>query len=152
MARLDYAYSLREHLDAAWVARPLQLVQYDGRWQLLIEDPWGELLEGLLCKLFFNGRLYPSEASSFSLVSSSGQADSFGRCVVSRKQSVVPCIHPGPDCRAAASCLSSRNLTGERAGAGGVTTPRNGPAESASRARPRDAGDHDGRTRGVDCA
>jgi predicted ATPase/signal transduction histidine kinase/GAF domain-containing protein len=45
IARLEYAYSLREELDPAWAARPLELTHHDGRPALLMEDPGGELLE-----------------------------------------------------------------------------------------------------------
>jgi serine/threonine protein kinase len=46
--RLEYAYSLRHELDSAWAARPLALGPHGGRQALVLEDPGGNLLEGLL--------------------------------------------------------------------------------------------------------
>src|SRR5262249_51036336 len=48
LARLEHAYTLRDELDSAWAARPLALVRCDGRPTLLIEDPGGEVLAGLI--------------------------------------------------------------------------------------------------------
>jgi protein kinase-like protein len=48
VARLEHAYALRDELDSAWAARPLALVRRDGRPTLLLEDPGGEVLAGLL--------------------------------------------------------------------------------------------------------
>ena len=48
LARLQHAYALREELDPAWAARPLRLVPHQGRLTLMIEDPGGEPLLGLL--------------------------------------------------------------------------------------------------------
>ena len=48
VARLEHAYALRDELDSAWAARPLALVRCDGRPTLLIEDPGGEVLAGLI--------------------------------------------------------------------------------------------------------
>ena len=48
LARLQHAYALREELDPAWAARPLRIVPHQGRLTLLIEDPGGEPLLGLL--------------------------------------------------------------------------------------------------------
>src|SRR6202161_2574100 len=48
LARLQHAYALREELDPAWAARPLRLVPHEGRRTLMIEDPGGEPLLGLL--------------------------------------------------------------------------------------------------------
>ena len=55
--RLDHEYELRDELDAAWAARPLELVREAGRTALLLEDPGGEPLERL------NGA--PMEAGRF---------------------------------------------------------------------------------------
>src|ERR1700740_3050248 len=40
--RLEHEYSLREELDSDWAARPLALVQRDGRLVLILEDAGGE--------------------------------------------------------------------------------------------------------------
>src|SRR5262245_2378947 len=48
VARLEHAYALRDELDAAWAARPLALVRCEGRPTLLLEDPGGEVLAGLI--------------------------------------------------------------------------------------------------------
>ncbi|BDG05594.1 sigma 54-interacting transcriptional regulator [Anaeromyxobacter oryzae] len=42
--RLEHEWALRESLDPAWAARPLELVRRDGQQTLLLEDPGGELL------------------------------------------------------------------------------------------------------------
>ena len=46
--RLDHEYGLKDELDSAWAARPLELVREAGRTMLMLQDPGGELLEGLL--------------------------------------------------------------------------------------------------------
>jgi serine/threonine protein kinase len=46
--RLAHEYGLKEELEGAWAARPLELVRERGRTMLVLEDPGGELLEGLL--------------------------------------------------------------------------------------------------------
>jgi PAS domain S-box-containing protein len=48
LERLAHEYALRDELDAAWAARPLALVREGGRTALLLEDPGGEPLEGLI--------------------------------------------------------------------------------------------------------
>src|SRR5258705_12818607 len=48
LQRLEHSYALRDELDPAWAARPLALVQHQGRPTLLLEDPGGELLARLL--------------------------------------------------------------------------------------------------------
>src|SRR5439155_18346936 len=48
LRRLEHAYGLRDELDPAWAVRPLALVHHHGRPTLLLEDPGGELLIGLL--------------------------------------------------------------------------------------------------------
>ena len=46
--RLAYEYSLKDELDGTWAVRPLELVRDRGRTILVLEDPGGELLGGLL--------------------------------------------------------------------------------------------------------
>jgi hypothetical protein len=46
--RLAHEYDLKDELDAAWAVRPLDLVRREGRTLLLLEDPGGEPLEGLM--------------------------------------------------------------------------------------------------------
>jgi predicted ATPase len=46
--RLAHEYELRDELDGAWAARPLELVRERGRTMLMLEDPGGEPLERLL--------------------------------------------------------------------------------------------------------
>jgi predicted ATPase/signal transduction histidine kinase len=46
--RFQHAYSLARELHSAWAARPLELVHYEGRPALLLEDPGGDPLEWLL--------------------------------------------------------------------------------------------------------
>jgi PAS domain S-box-containing protein len=46
--RLVHEYALKDALDGAWAARPLALGQERGRTMLVLEDPGGEFLEGLL--------------------------------------------------------------------------------------------------------
>ena len=46
--RLAHEFGLRDDLDAAWAVRPLEFVRERGRTMLLLKDPNGELLEGLL--------------------------------------------------------------------------------------------------------
>ena len=46
--RLAHEYGLKDELDSAWAARPLELVRERGRTMLVLEDPGGEPLERLL--------------------------------------------------------------------------------------------------------
>ena len=48
VARLNHAYGLRNELDSAWAARPLSMESRDGTSALLIEDPGGEVLAGMM--------------------------------------------------------------------------------------------------------
>src|SRR5262249_51275724 len=48
LAQLENAYSLRNELDASWAARPVGLVQERDRLTLVLEDPGGLLLDGLV--------------------------------------------------------------------------------------------------------
>ena len=45
LERLAHEYELREDLDPAWAARPLELRREGGRALLALEDPGGELLQ-----------------------------------------------------------------------------------------------------------
>ncbi|HXN82096.1 MAG TPA: AAA family ATPase, partial [Myxococcales bacterium] len=46
--RLTHEYELKDDLDGAWAVRPLELVRERGRTMLVLEDPGGEPLDGLL--------------------------------------------------------------------------------------------------------
>ena len=46
--RVRHEYELKDALEPEWAARPLKRVQEEGRPILLLEDPGGEFLEGLL--------------------------------------------------------------------------------------------------------
>ena len=46
--RLAHEYSFKDELDSTWAVRPLELVQDRGQTILVLEDPGGELLGGLL--------------------------------------------------------------------------------------------------------
>src|SRR5580693_9497085 len=48
LERLAHEYELRNELDGAWAARPLEFVREDGRAMLVLEDPGGEPLARLL--------------------------------------------------------------------------------------------------------
>jgi PAS domain S-box-containing protein len=48
LERLAHEYDLRDELDGAWAARPLEFVREDGRAMLVLEDPGGEPLARLL--------------------------------------------------------------------------------------------------------
>ncbi len=48
LERLAHEYELRNELDSAWAARPLEFVREDGRAMLVLEDPGGEPLARLL--------------------------------------------------------------------------------------------------------
>jgi PAS domain S-box-containing protein len=55
--RLQHEYALKAELDADWTARPVVLIHYNRGMALVLEDPGGEPLDGLL------GR--PQEVSDF---------------------------------------------------------------------------------------
>src|SRR5262245_35130990 len=46
--RLRHEYSLRDCLDSAWAAKPLRLSNDHGRGRLVLLDPGGALLSGLV--------------------------------------------------------------------------------------------------------
>src|SRR6516164_2712402 len=46
--RFTHEYELKDELDEAWAVRPLDLVRDAGRTMLVLEDPGGEPLDGLL--------------------------------------------------------------------------------------------------------
>ncbi|MEA3181833.1 MAG: hypothetical protein QOI59_5356, partial [Gammaproteobacteria bacterium] len=48
LRRMEHEYSLREELDTAWAVRPVALAQHHGRPVLVLEDPGGEPLDGLV--------------------------------------------------------------------------------------------------------
>jgi len=45
---LNTKYALKSELDADWAARPIALTHDNGRMTLVLEDPGGEPLDGLL--------------------------------------------------------------------------------------------------------
>src|SRR5580704_3771707 len=45
---LEQEFALRAELDSAWAARPIALVQYQGRSALTFEDPGGETLDRVI--------------------------------------------------------------------------------------------------------
>jgi PAS domain S-box-containing protein len=48
LQRLEHEWSLAAELDAAWAAQPLALTRYQGRAALILKDPGGEPLDGLI--------------------------------------------------------------------------------------------------------
>src|SRR5262249_41139947 len=48
--RLKHEYLLRDHLDSTWSAKPLDLAHERGRSILILADPGGEPLSGLVSK------------------------------------------------------------------------------------------------------
>ena len=48
LGRLEHEYALRTRLDPAWAVLPFGLVSENGRTALVLEDPGGEPLDGLL--------------------------------------------------------------------------------------------------------
>jgi serine/threonine protein kinase len=50
LERLAHEYEVRDALDSAWAARPLEFVREGGRAMLVLEDPGGEPLARLLGK------------------------------------------------------------------------------------------------------
>ncbi|HEV7802111.1 MAG TPA: AAA family ATPase, partial [Burkholderiales bacterium] len=50
LARLQHEYALGAELDQRWAVRPVALVRHQGRTLLVLDDPGGEPLDGLLGK------------------------------------------------------------------------------------------------------
>jgi len=48
LRRLEREYSLAAELDSAWAAKPLALTRHEGRTFLILNDPGGEPLDGIL--------------------------------------------------------------------------------------------------------
>jgi PAS domain S-box-containing protein len=48
LRKIEHEYSLRSELDAVWAARPLALSKYKELQALVLEDPGGEPLDGLM--------------------------------------------------------------------------------------------------------
>src|SRR5260221_6416638 len=48
LRRLEHEYSLAAELDPAWAARPLALTRHEGRTILVLSDPGGEPMDGIL--------------------------------------------------------------------------------------------------------
>src|SRR6516164_7969303 len=57
--RLSHEYALKDELDGAWAARPLDLVRDAGRTMLVLEDAGGEPLDQLLGAPMEVGRFLP---------------------------------------------------------------------------------------------
>jgi PAS domain S-box-containing protein len=74
-ARLDHAYALRNELDVAWAARPLEMGYQHGKPTLLMHDPGGVTLDRLLGE--------PMELGRF-LRAALGIATALGRCHAKR--------------------------------------------------------------------
>ena len=48
LEKIDHEYSLRHELDSSWAVRPLSLSDRDALPSLVLEDPGGETLDGVL--------------------------------------------------------------------------------------------------------
>src|SRR5437763_13840911 len=48
--RLQHEYSLASELDSDWAALPVALSRYEGRPALILRDPGGEALDGLIAR------------------------------------------------------------------------------------------------------
>ena len=48
LKKIDHEYSLRNELDSAWAVRPLDIADRGEQMTLVLEDPGGETLDGLL--------------------------------------------------------------------------------------------------------
>src|SRR5271166_3739376 len=48
LRRLEHEYSLAAELEPAWAAKPLALTRHEGRTILVLADPGGEPLDGIL--------------------------------------------------------------------------------------------------------
>jgi PAS domain S-box-containing protein len=48
LKRLEHEYALKAELDGAWAARPVELSGHTNRMTLVLEDPGGEPLDGLI--------------------------------------------------------------------------------------------------------
>jgi PAS domain S-box-containing protein len=57
--RLTHEYELKDYLDGAWAARPLELVRERGRIMLVLEDTGGEPLDHLIGRPMEVGRFLP---------------------------------------------------------------------------------------------
>ena len=52
LRRLYHEYALRSELDSDWAARPVEITEYDHQIALILADPGGEPLDGLLGRPF----------------------------------------------------------------------------------------------------
>ena len=48
LKKLEHEYALRDELDSTFAVRPLALTQQQGQMTLVLEDPGGETLDGIL--------------------------------------------------------------------------------------------------------
>jgi len=79
LRRLEHEYSLAAELDPKWATRPVALTRHEGRMMLVLEDPGGEPLDGVLAR----GRGQPLELTRFlrlapSLATALGQVHRHG--------------------------------------------------------------------------
>src|SRR6202165_6002729 len=79
LRRLEHEYSLAAELDPTWATRPAALTRHEGRMMLVLEDPGGEPLDGVLAR----GRGQPLELTRFlrlapSLATALGQVHRHG--------------------------------------------------------------------------
>ncbi|MBV8264646.1 MAG: AAA family ATPase, partial [Candidatus Eremiobacteraeota bacterium] len=73
--RLAHEYGLKDSLEKAWAARPIELVREGGRAMLVLEDPGGEPLERLLGAPMDTGRFL---RLAIDIASALGQAHQHG--------------------------------------------------------------------------
>src|SRR5882762_6005747 len=79
LRRLEHEYSLAAELDPKWATQPVALTRHEGRMMLVLEDPGGEPLDGVLAR----GRGQPLELTRFlrlapSLATALGQVHRHG--------------------------------------------------------------------------
>jgi PAS domain S-box-containing protein len=75
LERLAHEYDLKDELENAWAARPLELLRQGGRTLLLLEDPGGEPLSHLLGTPMAVGRFL---SLAIGIVSALGKAHQHG--------------------------------------------------------------------------
>src|SRR5580704_8350785 len=48
LRRLEHEFTFAKELDARWAVRPLALTRHEGRATLILDDPGGEPLDGII--------------------------------------------------------------------------------------------------------